>query len=108
MFKLQEIGMEYKSWDFHYTCFHGKPDLEHLILNTGVADIKKKGLELDFSIQIQLYKNNTCLLYFVSPDVLWNEGKICPGTQLHKALDYVQNLNVGKYDEIPIEETNVF
>jgi hypothetical protein len=107
IFKLQEIGMEYKYWSFDYTYYYGKVDLEHLIVNTGVGDLKKKGLELNFSIQIELFKNNTCQLIFVSPEPLWNEAKICPETQLHKVLDYVQNLNVCEYDEIPIEETSV-
>lgn len=108
MFKLQEIGIEYNYWTFDYSFYYGKLDLEHLIVTIAVSDLKKKGLELNFAIHIQLYKNNTCLLYFVAPEVLWNEGKVCPETQLHQALDYLQNLNCCEYDKIPIEETSVY
>ena len=100
--KLQEIGIEYESWSFYYT---NNESLERLIVNSGISNIKKNKKKLNFNIHIMFFKNNACQMTFFPENPLWNEGKVCPETQIDKILNYVKKLNFESYDDIPLNET---
>lgn len=101
LFKIQEIKIEYKSWSFYYT---NNKNLDQLIINLGIGKITIKGKVLNFDFHIMFFKSGTCQLTFHPEKPVWDEGKVCPETQIDSIIDFITNITDYYYEAIPLNE----
>ncbi|MEN4762901.1 hypothetical protein ABEG63_21475 [Chryseobacterium sp. C39-AII1] len=102
LYELQKVGITNDSWNFHYT---NNENMENMIINLGIFNLRKFNKKLFFNIEILFFKENVCKLSFIPEKPLWNEGKICPQRDVDKIIEYILNLKVDNYEDIPLIES---
>lgn len=102
LYKLQKNGIINGSWDFHYT---NNENMESMILNLGIFDLMKGDKKLYFNIEILFFKENMCKMKFIPEKPTWNEGKVCPKSDVDEIIEYICNLKVNNYEDIPLIES---
>ena len=99
---LKKMGIKYSSRSFRYT---NNEKLECLVLNLNLSVYEIDKLNVNLFIHIKFFINNTCEMIFIPEEPLWNEGKVCPETQIDRILHYIKALNAYNYKDIPLNET---
>lgn len=102
LFRLDEIKFKYNELDFGVS---RNFSFEELIVNCTLSCIELNGNKLQYTLHIMFFNDNTCKLSFIPQEPLWNEGKVCPETQIDRILHYIKTLNAYNYKDIPLNET---
>lgn len=74
-----------------------------LILCT-ICDLMLNEKALKYNFNFIASKYNACKLEFFPEKPLWNEHKLCPERTVDDIINYIKNLNVYHYDDIPLKE----
>ncbi|MBK1897379.1 hypothetical protein [Chryseobacterium paridis] len=102
MYQLKESEIEYKTLLFNpvnnYT-------IEDMMLRCDISDLSIKGRKVKYNFIIILKKDGKCNLSFYPENPVWDEGKDCPETDVDKIIEYILNLNIDNYDDIPLIES---
>lgn len=102
MFKLKELDIQYKVLLFNpvnnYT-------VEDMMLRCDISDLSIQGQKVKYNFIVIFKKDGKCKLSFYPENPVWDEGKDCPETEIDKVIDYILNLKVDNYKDIPLKES---
>lgn len=102
MFKLKEYKIVYRNLSFNTV---NNILLEDMMLRCDIHDLSIKGNKVKYNFVIIFRKDGKCDLSFYPENPVWDEGKDCPETEVDKVIDYILNLKVDSYDDIPLKES---
>lgn len=97
LFKLRAMHFNYKSMSFSIVS-------DNTAIRCDISRLDLNGNRLQYNFIFISKNDSSCTLSFYPEQPLWNEGKICPESDVDKILDYIKTLSVYNYDEIPLKE----
>lgn len=102
MFKLKEYKIIYRSMAFNTV---NNISLEEMMLRCDINNISIRGHKVKYNFIIIFKKDSKCKLSFYPENPLWDEGKDCPEVDVDKVIEYILNLKVDNYEDIPLIES---
>lgn len=102
LYKLQKNGILNRSWGFHYV---NNYTMEDMMLRCDISDLSIKGKKMKYNFVIIFNNEGSCKFSFYPEKPGWNEEKICPKRDVDKIIEYILNLKVDNYDDIPLIES---
>ena len=103
LYKIKELKFNYDALQF---CIVNNDTANPAIrCEISGLDLERKPLLYNFLFIVT--NDGQCQLSFYPEKPLWNEGKVCLETEIDRILDYVKNLNVQHYDDIPLKEVDI-
>jgi hypothetical protein len=98
LFKIKELKLEYEGMSFAIT------GLERQFIRCALGGLKLNGLVIGFNLLIVFSSDGASELRFYPEDPIWEEGKVCPETQIDKIIESFILYSTYRYDEIPLKE----
>lgn len=102
IFKLEEHKIVYKNFSFNTV---NNISLKEMMLRCDINDISIRGQKVRYNFIIIFKKDSTCKLSFYPENPIWDEGKDCTEFDVDNIIEYILNLKVDKYEDIPLIES---
>lgn len=105
LYRLKELELSYDYFSFGLAGDYPNYSEENLSIRCDISDISIKENKVKFNFVITFDKDYKCKLWFYPENPIWNEGKKCPKRDVDKIIEYILNLKVDNYDDIPLIES---
>ncbi|UCA59362.1 hypothetical protein KB553_20445 [Chryseobacterium rhizoplanae] len=105
IYKLKETKIDTRNISFGFGGNYANYSKENLSIRCDISDISIKENKIKFNFVVTFDKDYKCKLWFYPENPVWNEGKECPETDVDKIIEYILNLKVYSYDDIPLKES---
>ncbi len=105
LYRLKEIKLNYEYFSFGLAGSYSDYSEQNLSIRCDVSELSINEKKVKYNFIVIFDKNYKCRLSFYPEKPVWNEGKNCPETEVDKVIDYIINLNVDNYEDIPLIES---
>lgn len=102
IYKLKVEEVSFNVMSFGLT---NNTSTDSFLIRCDIGGLKIRGNKVNYNFVIVFKSNYKCELQFYPERPLWNEGKICPESDIDKVLVYILNLNVNNYEDILLKES---
>lgn len=103
--RLKEIEFNYSSFSFSLAGSYPNSSQEDLSIRCDLGDLVLKNKKVKYNCLIIFKNDASCRFSFYPEEPVWNEEKICPKRDVDKIIEYIFNLKVDNYDDIPLIES---
>lgn len=104
-YKMKEAKISNINISFGFGGHYPNSSKEDLIIRCDVSDLSINEKKVKYNFVVTFDKNYKCKLSFYPEDPIWDEGKDCPETDVDNIIEYILNLNVDNYEDIPLIES---
>jgi hypothetical protein len=105
LFKLKDVGIYYNYFSFGLAGSYPNDSEDNLSIRCDFGDLTIIDKTVKYNCLILFNNDGSCRFSFYPEEPLWNEGKICPQRDVDKIIEYILNLNVDNYKDIPLIES---
>ncbi|SHN07970.1 hypothetical protein SAMN05444360_1418 [Chryseobacterium carnipullorum] len=105
LFKSNESEIDYKSISFVLVGSYPNYSEENLSIRCDIGGLTIKNRKVKYNCLILFNNDGSCRFSFYPEEPAWNEEKICPKRDIDKIIEYILNLNVDNYEDIPLIES---
>ncbi|WP_294281691.1 hypothetical protein [uncultured Chryseobacterium sp.] len=100
--QLEEIELNYNFLSFGLAGNYPNFSDKDLSIRCDLGDLTVGKKKVKYNIIIIFNNDGSCRLSFYPEDPAWNEEKICPERDVDKTIEYILNLKVDHYKDIPL------
>lgn len=105
LYRLKEINLIYNSLSFKLVGNFQNYSGEKIGIRCTLKDLSIEGRKLKYNFLIIFKNDKSCRFSFYPEEAAWSEEKICPKRDVDKIIEYILNLKVDNYDDIPLIES---
>lgn len=105
LYRLKEIELNYNCFSFGLSRRYPNYSEENLSIRCNIGDLTIRERKVKYNFLIIFKNDGSCRFSFYPEEPVWNEEKICPKKDIDKILDYILNLKVDNYEDIPLIES---
>ncbi|HCN48446.1 MAG TPA: hypothetical protein DIT10_05020 [Chryseobacterium sp.] len=103
--RLKEIELYYSYFSFDLSGSSPDSSQENQSIRCNFGDITIKDKKVKYNCLIIFKYDGSCRFSFYPEEPAWNEEKICPKRNVDQIIEYLLNLKVENYEEIPLIES---
>ena len=103
--RLKEIEFNYNYFSFSLAASYPNSSQEDLSIRCELGDLVVKNKKVKYNCFVIFKNDASCRFSFYPENPIWNEEKICPKRDVDKIIEYILNLKVDNYDDIPLIES---
>ncbi|WP_288445556.1 hypothetical protein [uncultured Chryseobacterium sp.] len=104
-FKLQDVGISYNYLSFGLAGNYPNYNENNLSIRCDFGDLSIMNKKVKYNCIIIFNSDGSSRFSFYPEEPAWNEEKICPKKDIDKILEYILNLKVDNYKDIPLMES---
>lgn len=105
LFKLKNVGINYNYFSFVLAGSYPNYSEDNLSIRCEIGGLSIMDKKVKYNCLIIFNNDGLCRFSFHPEEPLWNEEKICPKRDVDKIIEYILNLKVDNYDDIPLIES---
>lgn len=105
LFKSKDVGINYNYFSFGLAGSYPNYSEDNLSIRCEMGDLTIKNRKVKYNCLIIFNNDGSCKFSFYPEKPAWNEEKICPKRDIDKIIEYILNLDVDNYEDIPLIES---
>ncbi|WP_153391724.1 hypothetical protein [Chryseobacterium vaccae] len=105
LYRLKEIEFNYTHFSFGLVGCYPNYSKENLSIRCDFGGLSIMNKQVRYNCLIIFNNDGSCKFSFYPENPEWNEEKICPKRDVDKIIEYILNLKVDNYDDIPLIES---
>ncbi len=105
LFKSNESKINYKSLSFVLVGSYPNYSEDNLSIRCEIGDLIIKNRKVKYNCLMIFNNDGSCRCSFYPEEPAWNEEKMCPKRDVDNIIEYILNLNVDNYEDIPLIES---
>lgn len=103
--RLKDVGINYSYFSFSLAGRYPNYSDEDFSIRCDFGDLSIMDQKVKYNCLIIFKNDGSCRFSFYPEEPAWNEEKICPKRDVDQIIEYILNLNVDNYEDIPLIES---
>ncbi|MCT2407684.1 hypothetical protein NZD88_09060 [Chryseobacterium antibioticum] len=103
--RLKEIEFNYTHFSFGLVGSYRNYSKDNRSIRCDFEGLSIMNKKVRYNCLIIFNNDGSCKFSFYPEDPEWNEEKICPKREVDKIIEYILNLKVDNYEDIPLIES---
>ncbi|MEN4762891.1 hypothetical protein ABEG63_21405 [Chryseobacterium sp. C39-AII1] len=105
LFKLKDVGINYNYFSFGFAGSYPNYSEDNLSIRCDFGNLSIVDKKVKYNCIIIFNNDGSTRFSFYPEEPAWNEQKICPKRDVDKIIEYILNLKVDNYEDIPLIES---